>query len=155
MLLSLNMDHSPDVILDEGLHVTFRAVYDHQGLVPCLLGSGRAQLPLQGLDGGIFGIQNVLKSRKPPVSSCCYWEELAKLKLEPRVSGWHWQLWSDPGWRWRAQCTAALLSSAVFFSSDIFLRCSSRMVSVCVVSSSSCSRSSCRNVQVNIWRLHQ
>lgn len=46
---------------------------------------------------------------------CCYWEESAKLKLEPGVSGWRWQLWSDSGWRWRVQRTAALLSSAQFF----------------------------------------
>lgn len=156
MLLSLNMGHSPDVILDAGLHVTFRAVYDHQGLVPCLLGSGRAQLPLQGLNGGVFWNPKCPKIRK---TSCKFVLLLGRVSQTETGT---WSFWvalaAVVGSRLAVESTVyscASLFCTVYFSSDIFLRCSSRMVSVCVLSSSSRSRSSCRNVQINIWKLHQ
>lgn len=45
------------------------------------------QLPLQGLDGDISGVQNVLKSGKP-VSLCVWWEEqLANLEFLGGAAG--------------------------------------------------------------------
>lgn len=116
MLLSLNMGHSPDVILNAGLQVTIRAVYDHQGLVPCLLRWVRqSSAPSAGPRWWRLWNPKCPKIRKNPFKFVLLLGR-AKLKLEPWVSGWLWQLWSDPGWRWRAEHTAALLSSAQFSS---------------------------------------
>lgn len=85
-------------------------------IVEVLVLTAGTKLPLQGLDGDISGVQNVLKSGKP-VSLCLWWEEqLAKLEMEPGVSWWCRWLWTGPGWRQRERHTAVLLSSPQLLS---------------------------------------
>lgn len=157
MLLSLNMGHSPDVILDASLHVTFRAVYDHQVLVPCLLRWVRqSSAPSAGPRWWRLWNPKCPKIRK---TSCKFVLLLGRLSQTETGT---WSFWvalaAVVGSRLAVESTAyscASLFCTVFFSSDTFLCSSSRMVYVCVLSSLSRSRSSCRNVQVNIWKLHQ
>lgn len=157
MLLSLNMGHSPDVILDAGLHVTIRDVYDHQGLVPCLLRWVR-QSSAPSAEPRWWHLWN---PKCPKIRKTSFKFVLLLGRVIQTQTG-TWSFWvalaAVVRSRLAVESTAyscASLFCTVFFSSDILLYCSSSMVSVCVHSSSSRSRSSCRNVQFNIWKLHQ
>lgn len=157
MLLSLNMGHSPDDILNAGLQVTIRAVYDHQGLVPCLLRWVRqSSAPSEAPRWWRLWNPKCPKIRKNPFKFVLLLGRLSQTQTGT-LSFWV-ALAAVVGSRLAVESRAyscASLFCTVFFSSDILLYCSSRMVSVCVLSSSSRSCSSCRNVQVNIWKLHQ